>query len=79
MTKFSAGRVERVADDTVVIHSSLGKDFVRICVRHRWASSDRVLWTDLPACPHCEMAKDSDGFERFNDLQLRLMPVEARP
>lgn len=77
MIPFPEGRIERVAEDVVVIHSSLGKDFVRVCPTHRWASGDSVFRRDLPTCPHCALADDRIGLDRFAQIQLRLMPQEA--
>ena len=80
MVKYPDGRVERLSPDVVVIHSSLGPDFVRVCPAHRWASPPTVYRTDLPRCPSCEIYGDVEtGVRLFNKLQQRFMPAEAQP
>lgn len=77
MTTFPSGQVVRITEDTVAIHSTLGLDWVRVCIPHRWASREQDSYEGLPMCPHCELASDHAGHARFADLQLRMMPVEA--
>ena len=74
----SPGRLERIGANVVVVHSPHGPDFVRICILHRWASTESVYRADLPTCPHCELQKDDSGHHRFDEVQQRLMPEGAR-
>ena len=69
------GRIQRLASDVLVIHSGLGNDYVRICTLHRWASVDGLDPRTLQKCPHCEVATERIGHERFDALQLRMMPT----
>ena len=73
-TTYPNGTVRRVGDDLVLIDSSLGTDFIRVCPTHYWASGEYVRQSDLPACPHCAIQADTLGHDRFAALQLRLMP-----
>lgn len=75
IVRFPEGPVDRLATDVVVIHSSLGQDFIRVCPVHRWASVDSPHRRDLERCPHCALGEEDVGHERFDQLQRRLMPV----
>lgn len=57
-----------------------GTDYVRFCRLHRWASLPSVSLTTLTVCPFCaaELDEATKGRARYDDLQRRLMPVEAR-
>lgn len=79
MVTFPEGHVERLAEDLVVIYTTIGRDYVRVCSPHRWASNASHAREGLPVCPHCELGSEREGHERFANLQLRMMPQEARP
>ena len=79
MVTFPLGRIEQVADDLVVIYSTLGPDYVAVCATHRWASLESSSSADLPTCPHCTLDHDNLGTTRFEAIQARLMPPEAQP
>lgn len=68
-----SGLTQKIADDIVVIHSSLGPDFIRLCTTHKWGSHESVYRRDLPDCPHCAAEEDREGRQRYEDVERRLL------